>query len=690
MADQNETVILNFEVDQGQAVKDLERTESAILDLKKEQQNLNKEYKAGTISQQQYVSQNLKLQQQIKKESDTKRTLNKLIETESNSRNAVKSRISELVKEYDNLNTATEEGIKREKELANELKFLNEQITKSSKNAGLFKDQIGNYPQAFGQAASQIRVAGVSVADMGSKLAALATPAGAIVGIVGALGAAYSRSTLGAKDLAFAQNQVSIAFGLASNQLAAFITSAEDGEGAVTGLLNRILTFVDEFPPFFIPRAILKQLGIDIGEIQEKSKELALFAEQLDDLAREELQIRADVSERLEENQELLTIIGDEQATINERLAASDKINENLIANQKQLVDVKQRQLDVITQQLEADENNEDLQTRQLEVIREVAKIQSDTEKKIQANRRVQDNLNQLLAEELRLRRLVLELDERRRTGADTGLTDINAGRLGIATADDNPVTSADQAQAEATKELIEGRLAEEQGLSDARIEINRNLNDIILKHNKQAYEEDLKNKKAIDEAKIAADKATVAASAQLAGEASELFEESTGAYKVLASAQTLISTYLAAQKAFEALAGIPFVGPGLGAAAAGIAIAQGLQRVATINGVEFFEGGYTGAGHPRQAAGVVHRDEYVTPSKVVHRPEAQPHLQALERMRGGYFDGGFVANQNTSQAQQALLMTNALRNMPAPVVSVVEINRGQKRVSVRETQARI
>lgn len=684
-----ETVILNFEVDQGKAEKDLLAVQAVIIENKKEQAELNKAYKAGTITQKEYLQENLRLQQNLKKEQQQVKTLTTLINTESNSRNAIKARISALVKEYDNLNTSTKEGIQRQKELANELKFLNEQITKSSKNAGLFKDQIGNYPQAFGQAASQIRVAGVSVADIGSKLSALATPAGAIVGIIGALGAAYSRSTLGAKDLAFAQTQLSIAFGLASNQIASFITSSEDGEGAVTGLLNSILTFVDEFPPFFIPRTILKQLGVDIGEIQARSKELALFAEQLEDLGREELQIRADVSERLEQNQELLTIIGDEQATINQRIAAADKINENLIANQKQLVDVKQRQLDVVTQQLQADENNEDLQTRQLEVIRELAKIQSDTEKKIQANVRIQDNLNQLLVEELRLRRLVLELEERRRTSADAGLTGINAGNLGVATADDNPVTSADQAQSEATKELIEGRLAEEQGISDARIEINRNLNDIILKHNKQAYEEDLKNKKAIDEAKIAADKATVVASAQLAGEASELFNESTGAYKVLASAQTLISTYLSAQKAFESLVGIPFVGPALGGAAAAIAIAQGLQRVATINGIEFFDGGYTGSGNPRQAAGVVHRDEYVTPSKVVNRPEAQPHLQALERMRGGYFDGGFVTNQNTSQAQQALIMANAIRNMPAPEVSVVEINRGQRRVSVRENQAR-
>lgn len=674
-----ETVILNFEVDQGKAEKDLLAVQAVIIENKKEQAELNKAYKAGTITQKEYLQENLRLQQNLKKEQQQVKTLTTLINTESNSRNAIKARISALVKEYDNLNTATAEGAKREKELAAELSNLNAQITKTSKNAGLFKDQIGNYPQAFQQAASKIQVAGVSVGDMGAKLAAFATPAGAVIGVLGALGAAYARSTLGAKDLAFAQNQASIAFGLASNQIASFITSAEDGEGAVTGLLNRILTFVDEFPPFFIPRAILKQLGIDIGEIQEESKKLALFQEQLEDLEREELQIRAEVSERLEENQELLTIIGDEQATINEKIEASNKINDNLVANQKQLVDVKDRQLNIITQQLEADENNEAIQTRQLEVQREIAKVKSDTEKKIQANVRVQDNLNQLLVEELRLRRLVSELEDRKRTGADVGLTGIDAGRLGVATPDAGTAVPADEQR---TRDLIEGN-------AQFQIDVRAKLNADLLKLDEKAGIEEIRNKNAVAAAKIAADRATASASAQILGEASELFNESTGAYKVLASAQTLISTYLSAQKAFESLVGIPFVGPALGGAAAAIAIAQGLQRVATINGIEFFDGGYTGSGNPRQAAGVVHRDEYVTPSKVVNRPEAQPHLQALERMRGGYFDGGFVTNQNTSQAQQALIMANAIRNMPAPEVSVVEINRGQRRVSVRENQAR-
>lgn len=667
MADElKQTAILDFQVDQGQAIKDLEKTETNILNVKKEQAELNKEYKAGNITQQQYVAQNLKLQQSLKKEQDQKRTLNKLIETESNSRNALKARISTLVKEYDNLNTATAEGIKREKELAAELTQLNAQVTKTSKSAGLFKDQIGNYPQAFQQAASQIRVAGVSVADIGARFTSFLNPATAAVGVITALGAAYSRSTLGAKDLSFAQSQLAAATTLITNGFAELITSAEDGEGALTKLLNVALKFSII--------GITDVLGIT--NIQEGSRNLALLAEQLEDLGREELQIRADVSDRLEENQELLTLIADEQVSLNDKVAASAKINENLVANQRQLVDVKERQLNVVLQQLQADENNEELQTQVLQINREVAKIQSDTEKRIQGNLRVQADLNRLLAEELRLRSLV-----NRQGGNNVPVSGINAGNLGLATPD--VVAPSSPEQQERTRDLIEG---------NAELQINaaEKLNADLIKLNQRAYLEDVKNKQAATEAKIAADRAATAATGQLAGQAADLFAESTAAYKVLASAQTLISTYVSAQKAYESLVGIPFAGPALAAAAAAIAVAQGLQRVATINGIEFAEGGYTGQGRKYEPAGVVHKGEYVTPKRIVESSAAQPHLRALESMRTGYADGGFVTNTNISSAQQSLIMANALRNLPAPVVSVVDINRSQKRVAVRERQSRI
>ena len=167
---------------------------------------------------------------------------------------------------------------------------------------------------------------------------------------------------------------------------------------------------------------------------------------------------------------------------------------------------------------------------------------------------------------------------------------------------------------------------------------------------------------------------------------AKNIFGEESAAYKVLASAQTLISTYSAAQKAFDSLVGIPYVGPALGAAAAALAIASGLANVAAINGVEFAEGGWTGPGSKMKAVGVVHADEYVAPKWIVNNPMAQPHLAALEGMRTrGYADGGLVTNSISQPINQQFELSNILKNMPAGEVSVVEINRTNRRVRVKE-----
>jgi hypothetical protein len=82
---------------------------------------------------------------------------------------------------------------------------------------------------------------------------------------------------------------------------------------------------------------------------------------------------------------------------------------------------------------------------------------------------------------------------------------------------------------------------------------------------------------------------------------------------KAAARAQTVMSTYEGAQKAYTALAGIPIVGPALGIAAAGAAIAAGGIRLQAINSTSIgggasvsgaaAGGGGAGASAPQQAA---------------------------------------------------------------------------------------
>jgi hypothetical protein len=636
-----ETAILNLQVDQGKAEKDLIRIQKVILDNKKAQQDLTKAYKNQVITQEEYIRENLRLQSNIKKEQQQVGVLTKLINAEAGSRNALKARVSQLVSEYDNLNLKTDAGIKRAKELQKELKSLNSQITKTSKDAGLFKDQIGNYPATFSEAAKSINVAGVSVGDVGARLASFANPATAALGIVTALGSAYANSTLGAKDLEFAHNQLSAATEILTGRFADLITTAEDGEGPISRFISAALINLDPTSGAF-------------------ARVSAQIKEELEDLNREELKIRAEVAARIEENQEKLTFIADEQESINDKLNASNDIEANLINNKAVLVDVLNKQIEKLNALLRIHKNDEVLLTTILEKELERDKLSASTNKQIEKNNKLQDDLNAKLQEEIRLRNLIAKQGGQN-VAIPTGASTTTGDTFNQAT-----------------------------GVGDLQIDASKVIADGIVKVNKDAYEADLAAKRMFNQAKLESDKATAIAAGKIAGEASELFEESTEAYKVLASASTLISTYTSAQGAYESLVRIPFAGPTLAAAAAAVAIAQGLKRVAAINGIEFAEGGYTGPGQKYDVAGVVHKGEYVTPKHIVESPAAQGHLRALEGMRRRYADGGFVTNTNTADANQSLMLLNAIKMIPPSVVSWAEGRAVGRRVEFREQLAKL
>ena len=71
---------------------------------------------------------------------------------------------------------------------------------------------------------------------------------------------------------------------------------------------------------------------------------------------------------------------------------------------------------------------------------------------------------------------------------------------------------------------------------------------------------------------------------------------EQNALYKASATVNATIKSYEAANSAYAALAGVPIVGPALGAAAAGVAVAAGLANVAAINSSRV-QGGQVNAG---------------------------------------------------------------------------------------------
>ena len=105
-------------------------------------------------------------------------------------------------------------------------------------------------------------------------------------------------------------------------------------------------------------------------------------------------------------------------------------------------------------------------------------------------------------------------------------------------------------------------------------------------------------------------------------------------AWKAMQIAETIISTYAAAQKAYETASGIPLVGTYMGPIAAALAVAQGMARVAMIRSQTMAAGGKVMGVSPTATAdnipAMLTAGEYVQPVDVVKHYG----VQAMEALR--------------------------------------------------------
>lgn len=140
---------------------------------------------------------------------------------------------------------------------------------------------------------------------------------------------------------------------------------------------------------------------------------------------------------------------------------------------------------------------------------------------------------------------------------------------------------------------------------------------------------------------------------------------------KAAAIAQAIVSTYQSANSAFAAMAGIPYVGPALGAAAAAAAIATGMANVAAIRSQStgFMIGGYTGDIARNQIAGVVHGQEFVMNASATQRIGVN-NLEALQRGDINDFQSPQVGN-NYTQAKTE----DSIPQTVSPIINIALVS---------------
>jgi hypothetical protein len=139
----------------------------------------------------------------------------------------------------------------------------------------------------------------------------------------------------------------------------------------------------------------------------------------------------------------------------------------------------------------------------------------------------------------------------------------------------------------------------------DSTIALNSALANLDMARTEAALDE-ATSRMAIDQREAAAKRQTVGLLRNMLDGAAEGSKKAFKVQQGVAIAEATIDTYKAATGAYSAMAGIPIVGPALGAAAAAAAIAVGLANVKRIKSQRFGGGGGGGGGGGAVSAGGV------------------------------------------------------------------------------------
>lgn len=537
MAEQKETIILDFQIEQGEAISELEKTKKAIILLKEEQAALNKAYKDGDKSIEEYSKESVKLEQSLKKETTTYNNLNKIVQTTSNSLEAQRLRLSQLTSERNKVDRSTADGVKRFNELNKSIKELNDTIKESEQAGGDFRRNVGNYSSAVEDFATNVKVGGVSLGDLTGKLTAFLNPATAASGLVAGLGALYVSSAAGARDLEFAQAQLGQSFKSLSNDLADLLGA--DGEGG--GLLSK-LAFQINAQFFGISNAAEGALS---ASAQKTLKELELTELEAARIAKKALD-RAEVFRRIRD---------DDTKSFEERLKAARSVEAEITSREQALVDVQNKRLNALKSLLALDKENLDLQKEIKQTEFEIADIQEDSQGK---QTEALNGINALIKEQNALKKESNALDQQAAGNAEQLAQVLQR------------VSEQRQQEIEQSPIVIKGKIDTGEAIKKLIDLENQKANNA---KQKALIEDQIENQR------IAGLQTTTRL-------ATQLINEQTIAGKIAASAQATIDTYAAANLALKSFP------PPLGAIAAALNVALGLANVAKINNVTAAAGG--------------------------------------------------------------------------------------------------
>lgn len=727
MAD--EKIVIEVAIDNEAARKQAVELNKQLLKQRKELTLLRQSTDEQTKSTEEYAKEELRLKNEIADTSKELRINNKIGQANAKSKNDLSAQTAKLIAESKKLDLSTKSGQKEFSKLSEKIKSNRETLKGLEAEQGTFVRNVGNYTNSIIDASNSSELFGGALTD--------------ISGTFGSVQSGLKGASLGFKGLKGAIIATGVgALLIALTSLVALLGSTRKGAqflektlGVLKGVTQGVIKIFSNFGQVLVDLATgSDNLGASISNLGESLS--SGFADAVKgglDAANSNIKLRESIKGLTVEEQKFTAqaeanrkLRDDQTKSLQQRLGANDRVLEaekKRTAVQQQLV--QQRIAQIQNEVALGGELNDEQLQQQAELQAELFAIQEDflgrtTEQLTERNALIREaNLERVQAEKntidallnaqeegtaefIRLQRKSFELQRdleiTQAQGEIANQKALNAQKLLIESEYQKNLRDLKEQENIALKQVERKQFEEEKVNLDNVIATNIEANQKVIE---SAQKKADFNQKLSDE-QISRQQSSLNATQSFFAAGEQLAREGTVANKIFGIANATISTY---QAGAQALATVPF--PANIAALAAV-IGTGLAQVAQIVGLEFAQGGDLSSGGTEGT-----RQQGGTDNLIGHAPNIgafrfggqefitrkdatlnnMDALQTINQFGANtkfaavpmFADGGVLAQQQSSAVQSQVQIENALRDAPAPVVKVSDINKGFSNVGVSE-----
>ena len=258
------TVIIDIEINDNNATKAIKAATAEIVRLKEEQKKLTEEYKSGAKTREEYAAGLVDIKKQMAEQTSVIKANEKAMKDNAKaaqeaegSLNQMRTQLSAMLKQYDNLSKAERENADVGGKLLQSIKQQTAAVEEAEFATGRYQRNVGNYPKVFD-------LANTSMGKFAAMFQNLSQGTGKLSVAMG--GAKQAVAAFGKQLLSLLANPIVAIISAIVVIFMKLVQAFKRSDDAMTSLQSAFAAFQ---PIITAVRVVLEQVAVILGKIVE-------------------------------------------------------------------------------------------------------------------------------------------------------------------------------------------------------------------------------------------------------------------------------------------------------------------------------------------------------------------------------------------------------------------------------------